>query len=122
MCAFGRINWIPASGSRQLSHVNELLKKSDQRVATLISPEHRNWETRPISHLITTKEVEAISLIPLSRVPSEDKVMWTLAKNGLYTVRLGYHLTDPAPSPITHSAGSSVTLSTWNTSSFNARG
>ncbi|KAI9112067.1 hypothetical protein K1719_016963 [Acacia pycnantha] len=103
-------NWILSMLPRHLQTDNETLKKSGQPVATLISNATRSWNLHQVRHLIDDPTASAIAAIPLPSTPIGDKLVWALANNGLYTIKLGYHLTHSSSPSNDQSVGSLVSM------------
>ena len=49
------------------------------------------WYLSPINQHVSPEVKEAIYKIPIPSNGLEDKLMWTSARNGVYTMKLGYH-------------------------------
>lgn len=50
------------------------------------------WDKELLDQLLTVDEVNAILTIPVSMFRREDALVWHYSKNGVYSVRSGYHL------------------------------
>ncbi|KAK4255381.1 hypothetical protein QN277_008388 [Acacia crassicarpa] len=72
------------------------------------------WSLGPISQLLTEEEKNAISLIPIPTNGLEDKLIWSYAKNGEYTVKLGYMAEKNRLKAGTCRAGPSIVVSASN--------
>ncbi|KAI9114916.1 hypothetical protein K1719_013929 [Acacia pycnantha] len=81
--------WIPTLPSCKLGTESETLKKSDQRVESLLTNGQGSWDVSSIRYALDDVAVEAISSIPIPRTPANDNLRWTLSTNGAYSVKRG---------------------------------
>ncbi|KAM0982143.1 hypothetical protein ACFX2A_015403 [Malus domestica] len=63
----------------------------NQKVESLIDYDTRQWELEFIRPFITDHEYLAIKDTHIGDLRSMDTLVWSLVKNGLYTVQSGYH-------------------------------
>ncbi|XP_042962566.1 uncharacterized protein LOC122296834 [Carya illinoinensis] len=63
-----------------------------EKVSGLIDPQRLEWKDSLLYELFDQQEIENIKAIPLSTGGREDRLVWELTNNGLYTVKSGYHL------------------------------
>ena len=64
----------------------------DSRVAELIDEEKGTWKTNLVSNVFFPHEADLICDIALCANMPEDKQVWALTKNGLFSVRSAYKL------------------------------
>jgi len=62
----------------------------EARVADLIDPSTRQWDSNMLQGLFTPNEVELIKSIPLCSSSMEDKMAWPYPSLGQYIVQSGY--------------------------------
>ncbi|KAL4278069.1 hypothetical protein GQ457_03G015870 [Hibiscus cannabinus] len=62
------------------------------RVADLIDVSNRRWREDILLSLFSHEEVSAIVTIPIGGPRVQDELVWANTKNGIYSVRSGYHL------------------------------
>ncbi|KAI5326547.1 hypothetical protein L3X38_035621 [Prunus dulcis] len=80
-----------AATEKRLQPVANGMVDLEQRVNSIINFDTRNWDLNPIRHLIDDRVVEAISKIKFASPRNKDRLMWPFEKNGLYSVKSGYH-------------------------------
>ena len=86
-----RDKWIPNHPSNMvLFPPNE--EQWEWRVLDLIDPFLRCWDRDSVLQIFQKEDAEAILRIPLSRRHIPDSVMWPHTKDGIYTVKSGYHV------------------------------
>uniref|UniRef100_A0A5B7BF13 Reverse transcriptase zinc-binding domain-containing protein n=1 Tax=Davidia involucrata TaxID=16924 RepID=A0A5B7BF13_DAVIN len=64
----------------------------DLMVADLIDQDSMSWKEDRVRDLFIPFEAEEICAIPLSVHASSDKLIWHYSKNGVYSVKSGYHI------------------------------
>ena len=83
--------WIPNYPSNRVLHlVHE--GEEDWRVSNFIDSELHGWRRDIIMETFNREDAEAICKIPLSYRHVTDVVVWLHNKDGVYTVRSGYHV------------------------------
>ena len=86
-----RDKWIPNHPSNMvLFPANE--GQWEWRVSDLIDPFLRCWDRDSVLQIFQKEDAEEILRIPLSRRNIPDSVMWPHTKDGIYTVKSGYHV------------------------------
>ena len=90
-------HWVPTLPNCSINTQDANMKESDQRVSSLLSCNGGGWELNSIRPHIDDQMSEAILAIPIPRVPREDQLRWKPAINGVYSVKMGYHLTGVKP-------------------------
>jgi hypothetical protein len=88
-------------------------------VMHLIDPDLRVWKTGLIKELFLPHEATIILGIPLSHHCTTDSLIWGATKNGVYTVRSGYHSllsasTQAEPGPSDTSKTTQLWKSIWS--------
>lgn len=87
-------NWVPnfphLSTPHQQQH--QAHQQPHLTVDSLIDWDRYTWNLTPISPSITTAVANAIQSIPLISPHLIDKLVWSLEKNGLFSIRSAYHL------------------------------
>ncbi|XP_075670123.1 uncharacterized protein LOC142639871 [Castanea sativa] len=78
------------------------------RVSDLIDWQNHQWDKEIIEALFHLFDVKAILKVPLSRRVVQDALVWTLTKNGRYTVKSGYHVAKQMRKEENHSGECSV--------------
>lgn len=64
----------------------------DTKVCELMTEDRQGWNLDVLVMGVAIEDVELIRNIPVSRHGCEDKRIWHYTKNGVYTVRSGYHV------------------------------
>lgn len=82
--------WLPTLSTFRVSSPR-LFLDPDSRVGELITAEETSWNFEAISALFMPHEAEVIRSIPLSIRLPEDKLIWALSFNGLFSVRSAYY-------------------------------
>ena len=83
--------WIPNYPSNRVLHlVHE--GEEDWRVSNFIDSKLHGWRRDIIMETFNREDAEAICKIPLSHRQVTDVVGWLHNKDGVYTVRSGYHV------------------------------
>lgn len=59
-------------------------------VANLIDPIHHNWN-RSLLLILGDQIIAEVLTIPVRPLVTEDQLVWTATKDGLYTVKSSYH-------------------------------
>ncbi|XP_058787163.1 uncharacterized protein LOC131661587 [Vicia villosa] len=99
--------WIPGNnGFKLLYGANNL--KENARVCDLIDRDLGGWKKEVIREKFSQEEAKMIVSIPLSRIPTDDKIIWHFEKNGEYSFKTAYHATCAQkecllPGPSSHS-------------------
>ena len=84
--------WLPSPSTYEVvSPVN--YKPEDSRVAELIDEEKGAWKTDLVSNVFFPHEADLIYGIALCANMPEDKQVWVLTNNGLFSVCSAYKLT-----------------------------
>lgn len=65
---------------------------ANETVDKLIHEYDPCWKTQLLHDLFSTAETNLILSIPLSFVDRKDQQIWHCTKNGLFTVKIAYHL------------------------------
>ncbi|XP_058733501.1 uncharacterized mitochondrial protein AtMg00310-like [Vicia villosa] len=82
--------WIPNNyGFKLLFGVEDV--DDNARVCDLINGDLAVWKEDVISEKFSPEEAKRIVSIPLSRLPTEDKIIWHFEKNGEFSVKTTYH-------------------------------
>lgn len=63
----------------------------DIRVRELINKDEACWKSEVLTTLFLPHEVDVIRSIPLGARLPEDKLIWALSSNGLFSVRSAYY-------------------------------
>lgn len=61
-------------------------------MSELIDQDSRKWNDGLISMIFLEDEAKIIRGIPISPLPSEDRIIWRGTKNGFFSVRSAYFL------------------------------
>uniref|UniRef100_A0A803QD75 Reverse transcriptase domain-containing protein n=1 Tax=Cannabis sativa TaxID=3483 RepID=A0A803QD75_CANSA len=80
--------WIPGYGKLQFLR---FYSNGNWTVADLITPT-KEWNHALIQSIFPTDIQQAIVVIPLHSIPTQDAHFWSLTPHGSYTVNSGYHL------------------------------
>jgi ribonuclease HI len=64
----------------------------EDRVSILIDQESRWWNVPKLQEMFSEVEVQTICKIPICPGGQSDQLVWGGTKNGMYTVRSGYHM------------------------------
>ncbi|KAG8367040.1 hypothetical protein BUALT_Bualt16G0031100 [Buddleja alternifolia] len=72
-------------------------------VASLIDPVTRTWNADLVQHIFLPPDVDTVLSTPLGRYPSSDTVVWHYTKNGIFAVKIAYH--------VVRSMGTNISLS-----------
>ena len=72
------------------------------KVATLIDQEKREWRNNIIDEIFKEEDVVAIKSIKLSRNMIQDKLIWRFSNNGIFNVKLVYHIASRVLGKETH--------------------
>lgn len=57
-------------------------------VHNLIHSHHKSWNWDIIKYISNEEDIEAIKRTPLFDTTTEDKLIWPLEKNGVYSVKI----------------------------------
>nr|AFP55574.1 non-ltr retroelement reverse transcriptase [Rosa rugosa] len=82
-------NWIP---SIPPSTVSLPLNEDNSRVCELINWDTKSWELDHFAETITPTQRLLISAIPITSLAAPDTLIWPYTKDGVYSVKSGYHL------------------------------
>jgi hypothetical protein len=83
-------NWIPRSGvQRPLGHLQEECPK---RVCDFITDEGGAWDVDKLTAHFVPLDVADILRTPVGRAGSSDFLAWNFTKNGVFSVKMAYHL------------------------------
>ncbi|XP_075636695.1 uncharacterized protein LOC142608925 [Castanea sativa] len=83
--------WIPNRPTNKIIFPTEY-KEWEWRVSDLIDWRVHQWDRERIYMIFDQFDAEAILRIPLSRRQVQDKMVWMYCRNGIYTVKSGYHV------------------------------
>ncbi|XP_062021093.1 uncharacterized protein LOC133737577 [Rosa rugosa] len=97
--------WIPLPYSF-IPYSSPMDGLEDMLVEDLIDQEEKEWAISFMNEIFYPEEVGIIASIPLSVREPNDKWMWHFSKNGVYSVRSGYHVFSCTEN-ISHRASSS---------------
>lgn len=82
--------WLQRSTSYYIqSPISQLHEEA--RVADLVDHTNHSWKSDLINQLFIPDDVKVISTIPLSIIDRDDKLVWFIAKNGLFSIKSAYH-------------------------------
>lgn len=82
--------WLQGSPTRYLRPHLPVSVNIPRKAEALIDWEHRQWDLTTVSHLLSSEESVEIQMLPIGERDSYDRLIWPLAKNGMYTVKTGY--------------------------------
>lgn len=60
-------------------------------VANLIDHIHHNWNRSLLLNIFGDQIIAEVLAIPVKPLVTEDQLVWTATKDGLYTVKSSYH-------------------------------
>ncbi|KAK4268822.1 hypothetical protein QN277_022056 [Acacia crassicarpa] len=106
--------WVPGDVFPARPRTTDVPIIAEGRVCDLIVD--GQWNLSPIDHYVSAKVKEAIYRIPIPSSGLKDKLMWTNAKNGVYSVKLEYHCQRGCKAANMDRPGSSTVIhsSCWN--------
>ena len=84
--------WITNHPTCKVLHPPEE-QEWEWRVSDLIDPNKRCWDKELIWSKFHEEDAEAICRMPLSNRCVPDRVMWVYNRNGMYSLKSGYHVT-----------------------------
>lgn len=82
--------WLPSRGSFKIQSPNKILPRS-AIVKDLIQDADPVWKVELINLIFWEEEAKIILGIPLVSAHLEDKMIWALIKNGVFTVKSAYY-------------------------------
>lgn len=83
--------WIPMPSTLSIRSLVRLLDKNS-KVKELIDENNRSWKEDVVHEIFSKDEVELICYIPICLTSLQDRRIWAHTKNGLFSVRIAYHL------------------------------
>jgi hypothetical protein len=83
--------WLPTPVSYSVQTPATNLQER-MTVSELIDPVHRRWKGTLIDVNFIKEEAEVIKNIPLSPIPTKEKLIWRGTHNGVFMVRSAYHM------------------------------
>ena len=83
--------WIPKPSSFSVQSPCSQFKR-DEKVAALIEPQRKEWNTQVIQSIFKKDEAELICNIPMSKNSQPDKLVWRATQSGIFTVKSAYYL------------------------------
>ncbi|KAK4285072.1 hypothetical protein QN277_001816 [Acacia crassicarpa] len=106
--------WVPGDLFPARPRSTDIPIIAEGRVCDLIVD--GQWNLSPISQYVSAEVKEAIYKIPIPSNGLADKLVWTNARDGVYTVKLGYHRRkEGKPANVDRASSSTVIQSRcWN--------
>ncbi|XP_062014039.1 uncharacterized protein LOC133730473 [Rosa rugosa] len=109
--------WLHPPDIRPLHTVGVIPLNAPTLVQELIDRDTLTWNLGRILHLLQPHEVNKILSVPIGDMRGEDKIIWPWNKNGVYSVKSGYHwvhsqLITTATSPEASKSGTSHSIAT----------
>ena len=83
--------WIPTPTTFMIQSPIRGLEEND-KVEVLINHNSRSWKSTFIDDIFLPHEAQVIKSIPLSPIPTKDKLVWRCTPNGQFSVWSAYHL------------------------------
>jgi hypothetical protein len=83
--------WVPKPNTYRIQSPRVLLD-AHARVSELIDQDMRKWNDGLISKIFLEDEAKIIRSIPISPLPSVDRIIWSGMKIGMFTIRSAYFL------------------------------
>ncbi|KAK4255495.1 hypothetical protein QN277_008493 [Acacia crassicarpa] len=100
--------WVPGDIFPKRPSSSDIPIIAEGRVCDLIVD--GQWNLSPISPYVSTEVKEAIYKIPIPSNGLEDKLVWTSARDGVYSIKLGYHRRKNQNSVNVNRSGSSTVI------------
>ncbi|KAK4278800.1 hypothetical protein QN277_016598 [Acacia crassicarpa] len=100
--------WVPGGVFPARPRTSDIPIISEGRVCDLIVD--GRWNLSPITPYVSAEVIRAIHEIPIPANGLEDKLVWTNARDGVYTVKLGYHRRKDRISESVRTAGPSIVI------------
>ena len=83
--------WLPSTSTHKVVSP-KLFLQEDTRVNEFIDPDVAGWKGGALDVVFLPYEAELIKSIPISLQLPEDKLIWALTSNGVFSVRSAYRL------------------------------
>ena len=83
--------WLPSTSTHKVVSPKLFLHK-DTRVSEFIDPDVAGWKGGALDAVFLPHETELIKSIPISLQLPEDKLIWALTSNGVFSVGSAYRL------------------------------
>ena len=82
--------WLPTIS---LGHPNpeSVSVTRDTRVASLLSPTTHSWDISLLQLFLSVEEQTTILATPIEDPLTNDRLVWSSTKTGLYVIKSGYH-------------------------------
>lgn len=89
--SFWRDKWIPSLSNYMLAP--RLVDSSWEKLKDykVINKDLHYWDLTRVENLLNHDEIYAIKQIPISYHLNEDRLVWTLTNEGVYSVKSSYH-------------------------------
>lgn len=82
--------WLNETQPKPARCINEGISP-DLRVSEFMIPETATWDNTKLTQLVNSKDIPKIQLIKPSISGVEDQITWSYTKDGVYSVKSGYH-------------------------------
>ena len=83
--------WLPSTSTHKVVSL-KLFLHEDTRVSEFIDLDVAGWKGGALDAVFLPHEAELIKSIPISLQLPEDKLIWALTSNGVFSVRSAYRL------------------------------
>jgi hypothetical protein len=83
--------WVPKPTTYKI-HSPRMELDRNARVLELIDHDTRRWKDDMILRIFLDDEAKIIRSIPLSPLPTEDRIIWRGTENGIFSIRSAYFL------------------------------
>lgn len=85
-------NWLPTTQSTFQVQSPVKVLNQDATIRELINHDGKSWDEELIFQVLNEEEARTVCSLPLSKLGSEDKLIWGMSSNGLFSVKSAYYL------------------------------
>ncbi|XP_068329845.1 uncharacterized protein [Pyrus communis] len=102
--------WMPTISAGKPTVLGDVRVSRNLRVSTMINAVSGTWNIEAIKPFISLVDCEAILDTPIGDRHQEDRLIWPATRNGVYSVRSGYHWMHASSGPLVGRASSSSSI------------
>lgn len=109
--------WVPNDNGGLIIPTDTSNRFTPLSVSDLINHDSKVWTIDHIEPFLSQSDASAIKAIPIGDLEIDDKLIWPHEKNGIYSVKSGYHCIHsdiPLKASSSASSSHSINSKTWN--------